>query len=492
MRRIRRWRRGPARAQRLRRLLLAIVAVGAVGLAVVAYETDLLRSLELSTVNTRFQIRGRRPPPRDVVLVEIDAASFNELGLQWPFPRRVHGRVIANIAREHPKVIAYDVQFSEASSCPPSSSGAQPPAGQCPQAHDDEASLLTALNNAGGRTVVSTTETDAQGNSRFLGTDGRTLLGEVGSRAANALLPTDPGGVIRRVDYSVGHLKTLAVVGAEVAQRSPIRQQLFRGSPAWIDFYGPDHTFQSVSFSTVYSGAFPHGLFSDKIVVVGPSAPSLQDIHPTSTSSQMPGAEIQASAIETVMHRLPLRSLGNWWEIALVSLMGLLMPIVSIRAGPLAMLSLALALAATLTIGTQLAFNCGWMVSFIYPAGALVLSTAGALSVQLVTVAFERERVRDLFSRFVPENVVEEVLASADQGPAPGRRAARGDGHVHRPARLHDVRRVAHPRQRDRSPQPLPQRDERRDPRPRRHPRRLHGRRHHGGVRRADRTSRSR
>ncbi len=33
---------------------------------------------------------------------------------------------------------------------------------------------------------------------------------------------------------------------------------------------------------------------------------------------------------------------------------------------------------------------------------------------QLVTEAFERVRVRDLFSRFVPEDVVDEVLASAD------------------------------------------------------------------------------
>ena len=55
-------------------------------------------------------------------------------------------------------------------------------------------------------------------------------------------------------------------------------------------------------------------------------------------------------------------------------------------------------------------------MSFVYPLGALILSAAGALSVQLVTVAFERERVRDLFSRFVPENVVDEVLAAADEG----------------------------------------------------------------------------
>ena len=64
----------------------------------------------------------------------------------------------------------------------------------------------------------------------------------------------------------------------------------------------------------------------------------------------------------------------------------------------------------------QIAFDNGRVVSFVYPLGALILSAAGALSVQLVTVAFERERVRDLFSRFVPENVVDEVLASADAG----------------------------------------------------------------------------
>ena len=65
-------RAGPARTRRLRLVLLAIVALGATGLAIVAYETDLLRSLELSTVNTRFSIRGHQRPPTNVVLVEID------------------------------------------------------------------------------------------------------------------------------------------------------------------------------------------------------------------------------------------------------------------------------------------------------------------------------------------------------------------------------------------------------------------------------------
>ena len=127
-------RAGAARTRQLRRVLLAIVALGATGLAIVAYETNLLRSLELSTVNTRFTIRGRQRPPANIVLVEIDERTFDELDLQWPFPRRVHAKVIEDIARDHPKAIAYDVQFSEASACPLSTKGTQPPPGECPQA----------------------------------------------------------------------------------------------------------------------------------------------------------------------------------------------------------------------------------------------------------------------------------------------------------------------------------------------------------------------
>jgi adenylate cyclase len=393
-----------------------IVAVGATGLALVAYGTNLLHSLELSTVDARFTIRGNESPPKDVVLVEIDERTFDELGFQWPFARSVHARVIENIARDDPRVIAYDVQFSEASACPLSASGVQPKPGQCPQARSDEAALLGALENAHGRTVMAETETEKHGKVRFLGVEGNPLLAEVGSRPANGLLPTDPGGFLRRVTYSVGGLTTLAVASAEVAQGRRIPASKFSGGDAWIDYYGPEGTLPKLSFSTVYLGRVPRGFFKNKIVVVGPSAPTLQDIHPTSTARQMPGAEVQASAIETVIRGLPLRSSPPWLDVALIVLLGVAAPLASMRFGPIATISLAVGLAAALSVGVQVAFDRGLVMSFVYPLGALILSAAGALSVQLVTVAFERERVRDLFSRFVPENVVGEVLAAADDG----------------------------------------------------------------------------
>ena len=485
-------RAGAARTRQLRRVLLAVVALGATGLAVVAYETNLLRSLELSTVNTRFTIRGNQRPPANIVLVEIDERTFDELDLQWPFPRRVHAKVIEAITRDRPKAIAYDVQFSEASACPISTGGTQPPPGQCPQARGDETALLEALNNAGGRAVMTTTETEGDGKMRFLGNEGNALLDEVGSRPANGLLPTDPGGVLRRVSFSVGGLKTLAVVSAEVADGHRVHASEFDGGPAWIDYYGPENSFHRVSFSTVYLGHVPRGFFHGKIVVVGPSAPTLQDIHATSTARQMPGAEVQASAITTVLRGLPLRSSAAWLDLALIVLLGCATPLATLRFGSIATVGLALALAAVFTVGVQVAFDNGHCRLVRLPArGADPQRGGGAVGAACDGRLRARAGARPVLALRARERR-RRGAGKRGWGTAPRWGAARGNGDVHRSAWLHLVRGNVDAGPRDRSAQPLPERDERCDPRPRRHAGRIHGGWDHGRVRSADRAGRPR
>ncbi|HEY3728867.1 MAG TPA: adenylate/guanylate cyclase domain-containing protein [Solirubrobacteraceae bacterium] len=380
-----------------------IVAVLAAAIAITAYSTSTLQRLEGSTIDARFSVRGKQPTPSNIVVVKVDDATFQALNLEWPFARRVHARLIERIAAEHPAAIAYDIQFTE-------SSGGSANASQA-----DEVALLNAINDAHGRTVFSTTETTAKGDTRFLGSaKGTKLLRLVGSRPANGLFPFDADGVIRRESYSIGHLKTLAVVTAGVATHRRISSSKFSDNNAWIDYAGPAGTFPTVSFSDALKGRLPPHFFRNKIVVVGATAPSLQDIHPTSTDSQMAGPEIQANAIETVLRGLPLSSVPGWVNIALIVLLSFAVPLVSLRTGPIAATAVALTIGALFTVAVQLAFNSGVVVSFVYPLGGLILSAAGALAVQLVTEAFERLRVRDMFARFVPENVVDEVLASAD------------------------------------------------------------------------------
>ena len=74
----------------------------------------------------------------------------------------------------------------------------------------------------------------------------------------------------------------------------------------------------------------------------------------------------------------------------------------------------AFLVAGLFVVAVQFAFNHGRIVAFVYPLTALALSTVGALSVTIVMTAFEREQVRDVFTRFVPESVVAEVLKRTD------------------------------------------------------------------------------
>ena len=73
-------------------------------MAVLAYATNLLGTLEGNTVNARFAIRGKERPPTNIVIVKIDDKSFQDLN-DYPFPRRYYARLIRRIAPLHPLAI---------------------------------------------------------------------------------------------------------------------------------------------------------------------------------------------------------------------------------------------------------------------------------------------------------------------------------------------------------------------------------------------------
>lgn len=358
-----------------------------------AYGLDLLDGPELDSVDARFAIRGAEPPPRDIVLVKVDADTFTDLGVRWPFPRSLHGEAIDQLRRAGAKVIAYDVQFTEAT-----------------RPREDNA-LLDAVDRANG-VVLATTEVDDRGRTNVFGGD--DVVRAVGARAASGNFVNDPDGVIRRLPYSVEGLASFAAVAAQEfrGRRLPLRRGF-----EWIDFRGKPGTVTSVSFSELIEGSTPPGLFRGKIAVVGATAPSLQDVHPTAVGKGdvMPGPEIQANAIATVLDDFPLRESPPGLDIALIVLFGLIGPLIAVSRGPVRAAVYGGLMVAAFPVAVQVAFNAGLIVAFLYPLASLVVGLVGALAVGLVMGAFERERVRDAFSRFVPEPVVSDVLKNVDQ-----------------------------------------------------------------------------
>jgi adenylate cyclase len=375
---------------------MLVVIVGAAALAIVAYATSLMQALELQSVDARFSVRGTQERPDDIVVVGVDDVTFNDLGVQWPFPRRLHGRVIDRLREAGAKVVAVDIQFTEETN---------------PR---DDTALIEAVGRMGG-VVLSTTEVEAGGRTNVFG--GEEVLREFDARAANGNFELDPGGVIRRMPYSVDGLVSFSVATAEAASGETIEPSEFESDgEAWIDYRGPAETFLNVPYSRVLRGQVPDSVFAGKTVIVGATAPSLQDVHPTSTSGsgQMSGPEIQANSVWTAEHGFPLGSSSEVVDLLLILLLAAVPAAITLRLRPPWALGSALGLGILYAGLTQLAFEGGTILPVVYPLFALVLSGLGALAVNYVLTAFERQRVRDTFSRFVPEAVVADVLARGD------------------------------------------------------------------------------
>jgi adenylate cyclase len=386
------------RRQRRKALSLLAVAILAGGIGVLGYATHLLRRSELQTIDARFSIRGKQAPPADVELVAIDPATFQELRDQhlpseFPFPRKYYARAIDHLRMAGAKVIALDIEFTH------------------PTNERDDLALFEAVGKARGKTVLGTEEVAKGGRTEVLG--GAENLREADARAGYVGLPEDKDGSIRRFPFGFSGLRSLAVVATELDTGHRLSSSRFADGTLPIDFTGPAGTVQALPFYRVFKGEFPARAVRGKIVIVGATSHILQDIHASATSEGMPGPEIWANAISTLLRGIPLRNAPGWLNILIILVIGVVVPLGSLRLRQWRSLLDALVLAVVFTIAVQVAFNSGLIVTYVYPLLALAVGTLGTLAVLYVGETIERARVHDLFARFVPADVVDQVVASA-------------------------------------------------------------------------------
>jgi adenylate cyclase len=368
---------------------LAVTLVAA-AVATTAAAVGALDGLEGQAVDARFAVRGEQPVT-DVAIVAIDGPTFAELGLRWPFPRSLHARAIDRLRRAGARQIAYDVQFTE------------------PTDPSQDLALYDAVARARG-VVLSTTEVDDRGRTNVLG--GQRNLSRAGARAGHTGAPAEGDGVIRRIVAQVDGLESFALAAADEATNGRLDASAARDGRAMIDFHGPPDTVPAISFSSVLRGRFDRDLVRNRVVVVGATAPSLHDVHPTATSGGelMSGPELQANEISTVLRELPLRRPPLPVDLLAAVLLALIAPLASLRLRPLGIAATAAGALAAFAAAAQLLFAAGVVVAVAAPVLALVLGLIGSLGLRVAAEARERRRTREAFARFVPEPVVEELV----------------------------------------------------------------------------------
>jgi response regulator RpfG family c-di-GMP phosphodiesterase len=360
------------RTSRLRLLLTAGLLAAA--LAALGQGSGALETVENASVDRRFELRGAQPVDT-VAVVAIDDVTFSDLAKQWPFPRHLHARAVDALHRARAREIVYDVQFTE------------------PTRPREDLALYDAIDRAGGA-VLATSETDDRGHANVLGGDAN--LRAIGARAAASNLPDEEAGVIRRFTYAMGGLDTLAVAVAE-RERRHVDSAAFGPDGAFIDFRGPTGTIPTYSFSDVLAGKVDPEALRGKIVVVGVSSPTVHDQHATSAGRElMSGPEVQANAIWTLLHRLPLGAAPSWLNLLAIIGLSLIVPLLALRIRALLAALVAPVVGIAYVAIAQLAFERGTVLAVVAPLIGLTLAAVATVAVSHLLETLDRQQMAEL------------------------------------------------------------------------------------------------
>jgi CHASE2 domain-containing sensor protein len=381
---------------RNRLLAATVVALAAVAVALALYlwDPEPVQRLELGTVDARFSVRGARSPDPRLSLVAVDDKTLEHFAPEGAreLQRRTYARLIDRLRKDRPAVIALDVIFFRSKN----------PRG--------DRALLDAIRATRDRLVLAfdvfAILEDPLDESLTLRPEllGRpAALQAIGVRTGFAGVPEDSDERNRRADYEIDTTasvptQTFAFAAADVARGGELRPEELPAAPrrahgeqsertTWIDFRGPRGTVPSVSAADVLNGRVAPDAFRDKRVVIGNTA-SPHDVHstPLDGGRGMPGPELQANALDTMLRGSPLRDAPRLVDILAILLLAAVPAAATlVRRRHLALVAVLAAPALFLAL-VQLAFGSGLIIAVVAPLAALLAASLGAAGLTMTRV----------------------------------------------------------------------------------------------------------
>ena len=260
---------------------------------------------------------------------------------------------------------------------------------------------------------------------------------------------TDPDGVIRRYtpamadDYGQVMLSFAKLLAARASGQDPAGEiERLKHNPALKDWSADDPSAVNLSLFPLIGYVGPPGTFErlafrrflrpgaendpeirnlkGKAVIIAYEPAALQDIHPTPYSlslwkwqgRDMSGAEVHANIVETLLTGKFPRPVPDYlrvlYLVAALGVGGLLFYRLSSWRG-LAAAGLICVLSAVLAYSL---FRHYWLLPTANVQLAVMLSYMGILGLRLTGEERERARIRNIFGRYVADEVVEKLLAT--------------------------------------------------------------------------------
>ncbi|MFM8552152.1 MAG: adenylate/guanylate cyclase domain-containing protein, partial [Nitrospiraceae bacterium] len=177
-------------------------------------------------------------------------------------------------------------------------------------------------------------------------------------------------------------------------------------------------TFATIPYYRVLNGEVSPETFRGKIVLVGATSPVLHDLHPTPVAphGNMPGIEVHANVLETLIRGIALRPAPEPVKLVLVLLGAAAAVAITQRLGPLPALGALALLAAAYELATFWGFAKARLVLPVTTVPlALGLGFAATVAENFVQEQRKRALLMTLFSSHVSQEVAHAIWTQRDQ-----------------------------------------------------------------------------
>ncbi len=240
----------------------------------------------------------------------------------------------------------------------------------------------------------------------------------------------DPDGVIRRflpaipLDEGEGWVTFAALLAERAAPGDTAR--LCPPFPH-IGFSGPPGTIPRVPFRRLLSpGAESDSQIQslkDKVIIIAYEPTGVQDIHQTPYSRGflnfsarfMSGPEVHANIVETLLTGRFPRPVSAPWRLTYLFMVLTVGTAAFFQLSPRQGLTVGGLLMVMVSVTAYLLFRSYWLIPVAAPQLGLLISYLGVLGLRLTGEERERTRLRQIFGRYVSDEVVEKLLATGKQ-----------------------------------------------------------------------------
>ncbi|HZV98232.1 MAG TPA: CHASE2 domain-containing protein [Methylophilaceae bacterium] len=267
-----------------------------------------------------FMVKNRvivPKPDKDIVIVDINEASLAAMAKEygrWPWPRQVFGEFLENIEAQKPKAIVFDILFSDADIYNPDSdayfneviantNNTFFPFLRLPEASDNLSQVKPSMIPGIKESEPSQSDPNATIAVVLPHFDAALKSGRLGT---HNIYP-DADGIVR--EYSLYHDHYgWRIPSLPLTVTTALGYQLPESQHVLLNWRGKPFTYKYATFSDVLEDMSskvkrrPSDEFTNKIVIIGSTAPSLFDLKATAMAKNFPGVEILATAIDNVKH----------------------------------------------------------------------------------------------------------------------------------------------------------------------------------------------